>query len=155
MLDPQDDKEYTYATTRLDVARVALAKVVCVVGTRAVAGMPRRIRRGPRQGTVPTFDPLYPAGRVQIVDRTTSPASGPHHPGGDANLAMAHRSQLRAPPPVLLLPDSFSNRICRWLHHIHPIRRHPTPHTHLRNRPSCLVQLKIARDAPRLLGFPT
>src|SRR6185295_19564102 len=49
----------------------------------------------------------------------------------------------------------LSNRICRWLHHIHPIRRHHTPHTHLRNRPSCLVQLKIARDAPRLLGFPT
>ena len=87
----------------------------------------------------------------------TSPVAGPHRPA-----TQPWRSPPFSNPRAAsgsLLPDSFPNRISRWLHHIHPIHCHHTVPTHPRNRPittrrpHCLVHLKIARDAPRLLGF--
>ena len=51
-----------------------------------------------------------------------------------------------------LLPDSFPNRISRWLHHIHPIHCHHTVPTHLRNRPICLVPVEDCEGCPALAG---
>ena len=51
-----------------------------------------------------------------------------------------------------LLPDSFPNRISRWLHHIHPIHRHHTVPTHLRNRPIMSRPVEDCEGCPALAG---
>ena len=84
-----------------------------------------------------TFDVLCPAwASVQIVRPNQSPPQ--------VRTIPAAMQTWRSPPPLSnpraasgsLLPDSFPNRISRWLHHIHPIHRHHTAPTHLRNCPS-------------------
>jgi len=44
----------------------------------------------------------------------------------------------------LPLPDSFPNRIFRWLHHIHPIHCHHIPAT--------LIDLAVADESHRVAG---
>jgi hypothetical protein len=83
----------------------------------------------------------------------TPPVAGPHRPRGDANLAFAITVVKSSCRFRFSTPRFFPNRISRWLHHIHPIHCHHTVPTHLRNRPICLVQAKIARDAHRLLAL--
>ena len=103
-----------------------------------------RIRRAPQRAAPTHFhaDVRPPMSRVwaERADRRREPGDGRHR----------LKSSCRLQFPT---PRSFPNRIFRWLHHIHAIHCHHIVSTHLRNRPSCLVHLKIATDTPRLLGF--
>src|SRR6476661_10315001 len=63
-----------------------------------------------------------------------------------------HRSPILLPPPAfhsqIPFPTEYPNGFTTFTPSIAT-----TVPTHRRNRPSCLVQAKIARDAHRLLGF--
>jgi hypothetical protein len=103
---------------------------------------------------MPTFHVLCPAW-AERADRRPNPR--PRLRSAPIPAAM---QTWRRPDSVLkssyrhrFAPSRFlPSRIFRWLHHIHPIHRHHTaPHTS-KTRPICLVQLKIARDAPACWG---
>ena len=73
---------------------------------------------------------------VQIEDQAShAPVAGPPRPATRTWRSPTPSSSPRAASGSLL-PGSFANRISRWLHHIHRIRRHHTVPTHLRNRSS-------------------
>ena len=122
-------------------------------------GAPRQRAAPPFHAAV-TFDLLCPAWAERADRRPkgagtpgpTSPVAGPHRPSRKPGVGH-HRRQI-VDRLGFSLPDPFSSRISRWLHHIHAIHCHHAVSSHLRNCPHhhCLVQLKIARGTPRLLG---
>ena len=87
---------------------------------------------------------------VQIVD-------GAHHvPRLRAAQSPRRRSHIIVPHPVLYSQIRFPPEYPDGFTTFTPSIATTTVPTHRRNRPIiCLVQLKIASDAPRLLGFAT
>ena len=78
----------------------------------------------------------------------TSPVAGPQRPATQGWRSPSPSSNHRAASGSLL-PDSFSQPNIPMAS---PHSPNPLP-PHLRNRPICLVHLKIAREVPRLLEF--